>query len=381
MTLCTFSKTWVTVDVNARTVGACCRTPHHDVNGDIDINNNWFTSLRANLAQGIKDERCNSCWQQERTVGTSLRLNGPYTIKTDLGDLLTADLQYLEIRLGNQCDGACVYCSGMFSNKQAKFWKIHYNIEKPVAKEPMTDQIKKLIQDNANTIREIVFLGGEPTMMESWYSFLDFIVEQEFANKVTVVVTSNCNWTNKIKERFFKSIDSFLARGGNFDIRVSGEGNRQYFNSIRKFSDYDVVCNNVQDLVSRYGDRIKYTLQPVMNGLSVYSLQDWLETFAAIFGRSGVHTVNLNFAMLTRPNEFLTVHQGSQALPSLIALSDYLRSSNMFAPKERMVAVVESQIALMYNEPNLEAKQALEQLLAAHDQILPHNWKSVDALS
>lgn len=380
MTLCTFAKTWVTVDINARSVGACCRTPHTAVENQIDINNKWFSTLRNNLHQGIRDERCNSCWQQERTVGTSLRLNGPYTIETDQTDPQTADLQYLEIRLGNQCDGACVYCGGMFSAKQAKFWKLHRDINKPVTKDPLTDQVKQLIKDNAHSIREIVFLGGEPTLMESWYTFLDFIVEQEFANPVTVGVTSNCNWTDKIKQRLFASVDNFLDRGGNFDIRISGEGDKNYFNSIRKFSDYDTVLQNITDLTAHYGDKIKYTLQPVMNGLSVYSLDNWLDVFSTIFKSANIHRVNLNLAMLTRPEEFLTIHQGTRALPSLHRLVNYLRDTDLFYPKQRMIDVVESQIALMTQQPNDKADSDLEQLLSAHDRILPHKWSSTDAL-
>jgi organic radical activating enzyme len=269
----------------------------------------------------------------------------------------------------------------MFSAKQAKFWKIHLDIEKPVKKEPMLDEIKKLIVDNRHSIRQVVFLGGEPTLMESWYSFLDFLVVQEFTNQVTVVVTSNCNWTDKIKERFFKAVEAFLDKGGKFDIRISGEGDRQYFNSIRKFSDYDVVSKNMSAMTARFQNRVKYTLQPVMNGLSVYSMKSWLELFSDIFKLNGVTRVNLNFAMLTRPNEFLTIHQGTKAVPSLNDLRDYLSETDLFHPKQRMISVVESQISLLTNEPNHVALDKLDNLLAAHDKILPHTWSSTDAIS
>lgn len=380
MSLCNFSKTWVTVDINARSVGACCRTTHIDVADKIDINNDWFKSLRSNLSADIKDIRCDACWKQEKSIGTSLRLNGPYTIKSDDSLPLEADLQYLEIRLGNQCDGACVYCGGMFSNKQAKFWKIHLDIEKPVSKPPMVDEVKELIINNSHSLRQIVFLGGEPSLMESWYQFLDFLADAEFKNKVTVIVTSNCNWTDKIKKRFFSSIEKFLGRGGNFEIRVSGEGDRKYFNGIRKYSDYDTVISNVESMVSTFENRISYTLQPVLNGLSSYGMTSWLKTFADIFSRYNVKSALLNFALLTRPEELATIHQGTRAISSLEDIREYLQSTDMFQPKKRMTAVLDSQLSLLVNEPNIENDEKIKVLLQAHDDIMKHDWKSVDAI-
>lgn len=380
MTLCTFSKTWITVDVGARTVGACCRTEQIPVTGAIDINSDWHTSLRRNLAAGQQDPRCTACWQQEKNIGTSLRLNGPYGLTTHIANPAVADLQYLEIRLGNQCDGACVYCGGNFSVKQAKFWKLHSNIDQPRTQEPMTAEIQALIQQNTDSLREIVFLGGEPTLMESWYDFLEFVSRQQFAHSVKVVVTSNCNWTSKIKSRFFAAVEKFLAQGGRFDLRISGEGDRDYFNCIRKFSDYDTVIDNVKDLLAQFGNRISYTLQPVLNGISVYSMTAWLTVFHNMFHGSLVSKVGLNFAMLTRPAEFLTIHQGRQAVPSLEAAIEFLHSTDLFHPRDRMIAVLQSQISLLTMDKNTEAMARLEALLAAHDRILPHTWSSADAL-
>ena len=110
-------------------------------------------------------------------------------------------------------------------------------------------------------------------------------------------------------------------------------------------------------------------------------MRSWLEQFTNIFSEAGITRVNLNFAMLTRPQEFLTIHQGTNSLPSLHELVEYLRDTTIFNPKERMISVIESQIALLNNPPDTVAIENLNRLLAAHDDILPHEWKSTDALS
>ena len=385
MTQCSYSKTWVTVDLHNRSVGACCRTTHQDVSGEIDINNEWFTSLRKNLDGGIEDPRCTACWQQERSIGTSLRSNGPVMhqwSKTE-SRVEDADLQYLEIRLGNQCDGACVYCGGNFSSKQAKFWKIHLDIPKPVVLEPLIDETKRLIEQNKHSLNTIVFIGGEPSIMEKWYEFIDFLSGVEFSKRLTVVVTTNMNWTEKTKDRLFASMEKFLLNSGKtFNIRISGEGDEEYFRGIRKFSDYDRVLSNMHSMVEQFGDSITYTLQPVLNGLSVYSLDDWLSKFTDIFVQRGISAVSLHFAMLTRPGEFQTIHQGEVAVASINKILAVIESSAIFTGKESCRRILENQKSkLIGQEPNVAMLDKLAETLRAHDKILPHDWKSEDALS
>lgn len=385
MTQCSYSKTWVTVDLHNRSVGACCRTTQHDVSGAIDINNEWFTSLRKNLNSGIEDPRCSACWQQEKSIGTSLRSNGPIMHKWSKTESLVedADLQYLEIRLGNQCDGACVYCGGNFSVKQAKFWKIHLDMPKPVVLEPLINETKQLIEQNKHSLNTIVFIGGEPSMMEKWYEFIDSISEINFSKNLTVVVTTNMNWTEKTKERLFVSMEKFLLnKGKTFNIRISGEGDEKYFRGIRKFSDYDKVLSNTDAMVAQFGDRITYTLQPVLNGLSVYSLDDWLTKYTGIFENRGISNVGLHFAMLTRPIEFQTIHQGEAAVPSIDKILSLIESNNIFTGKESCKRILENQKSkLIGHESDVAMLDKLAATLRAHDRILPHDWKSEDALS
>ena len=382
MTLCTYSKTWVTVDLDNRTAGACCRTPQHDINGEIDINDEWYQSLRTNLSNGIEDQRCNVCWQQDKLIGSSLRQQGPVLNSTILSTP-EAELQYLEIRLGNQCDGACVYCGGEFSVKQAKFWQLHLDIPKPVIKEPLINETKKLIENNTKTLSTIVFIGGEPSMMERWYDFIDFISSLTFDNELSVVITTNANWTSKTRERLFLAIEKFLANTDKkFNIRVSGEGDEEYFRGVRKFSDYHRVLENIDYLAKQFGNRVSYTLQPVLNGLSIYSLESWLSAFTDLFKSNGIGKIWLHFALLTRPDEFQTVYQGKLAVPAIDSLINFIQASDLFYGKTNRIQVLESQKSILIDrEPNIEKMAELANLLRAHDNILPNDWKSEDALS
>ena len=385
MTLCTYSKTWVTVDLNNRSVGACCRTPQHDVATDIDINDEWFTSLRNNLDNGIQDERCHVCWHQDKTIGTSLRHYGP-ALKDEKVHLLSsgkAELQYLEIRLGNQCDGACVYCGGEFSAKQAKFWKLHLDIPKPDTKEPLIEETKRLIEENKHSLNTIVFIGGEPSIMERWYDFIEFISNITFEQSLSVVITTNASWTDKTKQRLFAAVDKFLTGSSHtFNIRISGEGNEEYFNGIRKFTDYQRVLNNINDTAAKFGNRISYMLQPVLNGLSVYSLGDWIDKFDAIFTTNNISDVRIHFALLTRPNEFQTMHQGKMAVPAIDKLIQLIQASKSYKGKRDSIKLLENQRSkLVDTEPDKVMLAKLSRLLAAHDTILPNDWKSEDALS
>lgn len=383
MSLCSFSKTWITVDLDARSVGACCRTTQQSVVSDIDINNQWFTDLRQNLNNGIKDPKCSACWIQEETMGSSLRHSKiPNQNSLNPENSVTADLKYLEIRLGNQCDGACVYCGSNFSSKQAKFWKIHQNIPKPVNKEPLIDQTKKLIEQNKHTINTIVFIGGEPSIMERWYDFIDFISDIEFDSALSVVITTNANWKDKTKERLFASIEKFLlVPNKKLNVRISGEGDKEYFQSVRKFSDYDRVLDNVNDMSRIFGNKISYTMQPVINGLSIYSIEHWLNTFSEIFKSNNVSSVSLNFALLTRPEQFRPIYQGNLAVNSLTRLIEFLKNNKNLQDKSNVEMLDGLKMLLIDKQPNIEKLNELSFLLQSHDKILPNEWKSEDALS
>lgn len=379
MTLCKHAKTWITVDINNKSVGACCRTPQHEVD-TIDINSDWFRTLRNNLNNNIKDERCNACWLQEKTIGTSLRNLGPKIYDTSVDD--NADLQYLEIRLGNQCEGSCVYCGGEFSTKQSKFWKIYRNIDKPVIKESnIINETKNLIKNNTHSIRTITFIGGEPSIIETWYEFIDFITTLSFDNKVTVVITTNANWTKKIKEKLFFTIDNFIHdENKNFNMRISGEGDKTYFQGIRKYTDYDTVKNNIMETANRYREKISYTLQPVINGISVYSLHEWVLMFNKIFESNNISKITLNFALLTRPAEFQVIHQGKRAIPYLDKLINILESSNIISNKEKLITTIINQKTLLSDiEQNEEMIEKLQKMLESHDTIMKHSWKSIDS--
>lgn len=120
---------------------------------------------------------------------------------------------YIEIDIGDKCDLACVYCGPWSSSTWKK--ELGYGVqEKSEHAKTWTDKvmghlvtkIKSLDSDERISIN---FLGGEPTLMNGVYDFLDKISPtlQNRNHPVNLMFTTNLNTKDVLFDRWMNTLE------------------------------------------------------------------------------------------------------------------------------------------------------------------------------
>lgn len=243
----------------------CChsRTYLKDNNGnDIYLNKNtlgdaWQSQTRKqiqiNLENGIRDQNCNACWDEEdagresrRTVNN--RLYNNYTSAT------TSDTpKLLDLKLGNTCNLSCRHCWPEVSSKWVKdFYEIAVRPTGQSYKEYLTrwdsiqqsydrenhqlwDQLKIYIQG----ADYIDVYGAEPMLLNRLWEILNYSVEQEYSTNQTIHINTNGTIWN---ESYIKLLEKFKK----VTIDLSIDGVDQQFDYIRNGETWETMERNLK---------------------------------------------------------------------------------------------------------------------------------------
>jgi Iron-sulfur cluster-binding domain len=238
-------------------VSLCCRSNHTNAvswakksstnslvmldNDGLDdvINSETFVRVRQQMLDGQRPTECEGCWQDEDAGIVSKRQYENSRWSHIINELEpTAYLnnpgyRYVELRLGNICNNACVTCNSYSSSK----W---YPDEKRIAKDlpwfnlrPMENFkwfespnfYSELAEYSAN-VEEIYINGGEPTLISAHFEYLKKLIQDGYSKKIHLVYSLNMMdipdmlialWQNFKQVTVNCSIDDLLER--NFYIR------------------------------------------------------------------------------------------------------------------------------------------------------------------
>jgi len=251
------------------------------------LNSAPILELKKNLANGIKSEHCNDCWDKENNNIQSLRqsLNQLFTFQKDPDSANWMDMYFnkknnfnsdiilsADIKVGNTCNYACVMCIPADSSLIYANWMAnldHPIVQSALAKDPDYLQRAKSfsfknekyigyltdILENNKHIRFLKFLGGEP--------FLDkFLIAKlrelpnSIKNKLSLFFVTNAS------KDFSDIIDSL----GNFkyiQCTVSLEGIGEVQEWARYGSNWQEVEQNVLKAVNnpKIDIAVLYTFQ------------------------------------------------------------------------------------------------------------------------
>lgn len=281
----------------------CCRSNHTNAvswaklydsnslatfdNANIDqiINSKKFIEVRQAMIDGKRPVECEGCWsdedkglkskrqyENERWAHIIEKLEKTAYIKRP-------NYRYIELRLGNVCNNACLTCNSYSSSK----W---YPDEKKIAKELSWFKLRPVenfkwfedpefydeLTNYSEGVEEIYINGGEPTLIKAHYRYLENLIKNDTSKKVHLVYSLNMMdipdnlielWKSFMKVTVNASIDDYDAR--NFYIRYPTQWN-ETVTSIEKLNKVDNVYWHVTQTVS------------LLNILSLNTLNTWLET-------------------------------------------------------------------------------------------------------
>jgi len=280
----------------------CCRSNHTDAvswakkpstnslvtldNDSLDdvINSDKFIKVRQDMIEGRRPIECEGCWRDEDTGIKSKRQYENERWAHIINQLEKTSFikrpnyRYIELRLGNVCNNACLTCNSYSSSK----W---YPDEKKISKELSWFKLRpvenfKWFEDPefydeltkySEGVEEIYINGGEPTLIKAHFRYLENLIKNGTSKKVHLVYSLNMMdipdnlielWKSFMKVTVNASIDDYDIR--NYYIRYPTQWD-ETVTSIEKLNKVDNVYWHVTQTVS------------ILNILTLDTLNNWLE--------------------------------------------------------------------------------------------------------
>ena len=187
---------WVGLYYHSNAASPCCTMGTQSMSPKEYFESDWLSSLKQEFLDNKKPERCNSCWIKERQGLKSIRghfLDENYEIETQT--------KHLELRESNLCNFACRMCNPTDSVKIEREIEDHPELSRfysPNSNSDMTDDNWAQILEVSKNLNSLYLTGGEPMLMKRYYDLLDFLIENNRQDDITLRIYTNCSVYNPI---------------------------------------------------------------------------------------------------------------------------------------------------------------------------------------
>lgn len=270
-------------------------------------NSESIKKLRLDLINGQTPEACQYCWEREsddHTKGTSMRIDFldriPIDTISDRVEFAKHNNGFLDhnpfdfqVMSGNLCNLSCKMCTPQYSTSWSKFYsnkgttafnqiKFSKHYQSNIVEEkhfnktydwPNTHPLKSILGDYLNDIRSIFLIGGEPTLIDGTFDFLEHMIDLNYQDKLYPWISTNC--TN-INQNLITLLDQFSRTGMN--LSLDGMDDIAYLQ--RTPSNWNQIQTNVDKLMdwSQTRKKTKYTnlnIHSVITSMNLHHIGDF----------------------------------------------------------------------------------------------------------
>ena len=339
-TICVFAWDYPVLNLSRNELRYCCRArsntlAEEDFKTGIELFNKFIpiVDVRRSLLTGVQHKDCNSCWSIEASGGRGPRSRmdsfvnfvnknqvWPGLSKEQLKEKLKSltpeeidtlvnleSVRMIEISLGNTCDLKCMYCHHHYSSQWAaeslKYGEIRIqDVERelPKIKDTVYEDLWWAWFDNSAgpTASAINFIGGEPLIIEKFYSYSDRIVDFYNTNTTdywrNISIVSNFNTPIKFYNRFLdtvKKITSSKQLKLDFNVSCEAIGNRAEF--IRTGTDWQLMTANIDKFLVFLQEhdpaqfRVIFNFQIALNALCISDLPNFFKFVIELQKKTG----------------------------------------------------------------------------------------------
>ena len=282
-------------------------------------NSEYMVSVRERLTQGKQVADCGQCYRKERNGEYSFRqrANRDWADQTkkvldkfnnfdqkyiEANNLEKEKMQmtkyivdempaYLDIRFGNLCNLKCRMCTGIYSKKFGEeLESIAKTDEKFRLLSPDSAKVYNFdwydnpnfwtdLKDYMPHVKLLYLTGGEPTLVQGNYDFLQQLIDNGFAKNIGLVF--NTNVTN-FQDRFLDIISKF--KHVTLNLSIDGiEGVQEY---IRYPSKWKAIKKNMDLLITKIrknSTQFELVFTPTLSILNVASFDElinWCYNFS-----------------------------------------------------------------------------------------------------
>ena len=267
---------WISLDRNSEKhdtpFGPCCLFQSEEPTHDFDAywNGNELKQLRHQMIQGQKPSGCWKCYNDERLGKKSMRqsvnesrLDPHVELLNKSGD----ELRPVQIKLlsGASCNLACRMCVSHVSSKVYKVWEeVGIPVKEPYKYDELSDQI---IRKNANTVRYIDLMGGEPFYNKKVQNLIQWLVDNNHSRHITIYVTTNAMLLNDQLIENLKKFEKVVVI-----VSLHAVGKKHEY--IRPGAVWETIVSNIDKLQK---NRLNVLVQPVISAINILCLPELIK--------------------------------------------------------------------------------------------------------
>ena len=258
-------------------------------------NTDYMKNVRKKLMNNEMPKECMICYKEEASGYRSKRQweNDEWSEKLNFDNVLAKvkddgeapfDIRYIDMKLGNKCDLACLMCNPADSSlwipdynklinselsekaKEQLMWKKDegklnwYKMDAPFWKD---------IESKLDTIENLYIIGGEPTINPEFKSFLEMCVKSGHSNRINLRFNTNGYTTTKELDHLYTCFKTCL-------IHLSLDGFGAHHNLIRYPSNWETMLEKL-DYWDNTADNIRVTIDLTASILNIMHIPDFIK--------------------------------------------------------------------------------------------------------
>lgn len=171
-------------------------------NNSVDdiLNGEKIKKFKSDMLSGIVHTGCVDCINAEKNGMHSYRQYFEDIVRDEniLVDIQGKnDIHYVDLRITNKCNLRCRMCVPQSSILLAQdMKKLGYNVSENELKNEPAKDFDSLISELGpmlDNLKIVYLAGGEPSIMDEQYMFIDYLIEKDLAKKIKLYCTSNIN--------------------------------------------------------------------------------------------------------------------------------------------------------------------------------------------
>ena len=285
--------------------------------------------MRKMMLEGVKPAECSYCWKIEdigrdnvsdRVYKSMIYSKEDFQKIKDTPWDANVLLKTLEISFDRQCNFACSYCNAGYSSTWAKDLTANGAYQNFVApgggggayqsdggwaelngrhleNNPYIDAFFEWWPELAQNLQEIRITGGEPTVSQNFWRFLDIMHRLE-AKNLRFAVNSNLGMGEKALDKLINITHTLPIK--EFDLYTSNESFGLHAEYIRDGLKYDLWRSNMVRFIENSKFRA-VTIMMTINSLCLFSITEFLDDMMELKAKYGHHRPNLDFNLLRWP--------------------------------------------------------------------------------
>ncbi len=290
----------------------CCNwTPHEDktlAGNNFDVQNKtiaefWQSDqmnlIRTKMLEGKPVAGCKACYDEELNGTASLRQqeNNGWSRHKDLPNIehtidnwqktgVCPEPVSVDINFSSLCNLKCRMCFSGLSSELAKEqwsiiqqegWEVNHELMRfqkddlEIIDHGKNNRLMSEMYDQFKHIKRIYLKGGEPTLLQTMYDYLNYPVDQGHANDIQIKF--NTNMTN-VQKRFVLLMDQFKK----VDLTMSIDGIDSVQEYIRAPSKWSAIDKNILYFIDN-NDKADLMVSPCWQIYNLFYIKEHLEYF------------------------------------------------------------------------------------------------------